>query len=169
MSHLWTCPLAHMLTQNYLQYLPSKQEGLINVSRVKSTAFVKCVPLLIWHLRLLESLIHVRLTSLALAKTYTCSLGIFGFGKDLSMFAWHFWLWQRRIHVRLAFLALAKTYPCSLGTLGLRCLSEHLLFTTAAGGTQWIAADKSDTSFHLLFVLKREATLLTLACHRHTW
>lgn len=36
------------------------------------------------------SLIHVRLTYLALAKTYPCSLGIFGFGKDLSMFARHF-------------------------------------------------------------------------------
>ena len=73
-------------------FFHAKLLDLINVSRVKSTAFVKCVPLLIWHLRLLE----------------------------------------RLIHVRLAFLALAKTYPCSLGTLGLRCLSEHLLFTTAA-------------------------------------
>ena len=76
-----------MLTQDYLQYLQGKQEGLINVSRVKSTAFVKCVPLLIWRLRLLERLIHVRLSFLALAKTYPCSLGIFGFGKDLSMCA----------------------------------------------------------------------------------
>lgn len=79
-----------MLTQDYLQYLQGKQEGLINVSRVKSTAFVKCVPLLIWHLRLLERLIHVRLSFLALAKTYPCSLGTLGFGKDLSMLAWHF-------------------------------------------------------------------------------
>lgn len=36
------------------------------------------------------SLIHVRLSFLALAKTYPCSLGTLGFGKDLSMLAWHF-------------------------------------------------------------------------------
>ena len=79
-----------MLTQDYLQYLQSNQAGLINVSCVKSTAFVKYVPLLIWHLRLLERLIHIRLAFLALAKTYPCALVIFGFGKDLSMFARHF-------------------------------------------------------------------------------
>ena len=93
-----------MLTQDYLQYLQGKQAGLINVSRVKSTAFVKYVPLLIWHLRLLERLIHVRLSFLALAKTYPCSLGILALAKTYPC--------------SLGILALAKTYPCALGIFG---------------------------------------------------